>query len=452
MLLITRVCVCVLPSLLSCLVVLVLFTTSSHGPPSCSVSKAPPPVTLCRGSVCRSEGVGGRGQGGGRAVPTGLLLLLFLAPQRATPIHPPVHLLSDPTRLGAPPPQELEEPQMKCKGRDSGWLLLLSVEVKGGRDATSQSTFRTPPRRPFRAPLGSSGLIGCREAPHRVRRTRGSQACDRGPDVFLLWATRRRALPKDEELWVPVFFFFYPPKYNIKSYGNVLSGLYSEEFSEAQFFSEFIQCPSSLLSEDQVVCFGSRSFDDLLESHTRRKAQTEWDVEMGGEEVEHDSSLSQVWALFCEAVELLRGFPGGSRYFKGTCWAPLRKRVTQIFPSSGNFVNTIVTTLKWRYCTLRQYSCSLAAGANVKLCFIPLLIHLPFFVILKFCKTTFLTFGNCVATNPFMTSLIRLWRMKTRYFVRKRLRGMLLGNFPQTLLTLTFFKAVCLSQKRTLRT
>ncbi|KAG7507177.1 hypothetical protein JOB18_026129 [Solea senegalensis] len=56
-----------------------------------------------RVSVCgrRPEGVGGRGQDGGR--------------EGATPTCPSVHLVSDPARLEAPPPQELEDPQMNFR-------------------------------------------------------------------------------------------------------------------------------------------------------------------------------------------------------------------------------------------------------------------------------------------------------------------------------------------------
>ncbi|KAK5850865.1 hypothetical protein PBY51_001704 [Eleginops maclovinus] len=63
-------------------------------------------VSVCS---CRAEGVGVRGQGGGREVPTDLFLLIILLKGAA----PPAHLLSDPLHLEAPPAQELEDPQMK---------------------------------------------------------------------------------------------------------------------------------------------------------------------------------------------------------------------------------------------------------------------------------------------------------------------------------------------------
>ncbi|CAB1432439.1 unnamed protein product [Pleuronectes platessa] len=63
---------------------------------------------------CRSEGVGGRGQGGGREVPAVLLLLL----QGAVPTYSSASLDPDPPRLEASPPQELEDPQMKSRARE----------------------------------------------------------------------------------------------------------------------------------------------------------------------------------------------------------------------------------------------------------------------------------------------------------------------------------------------
>lgn len=64
---------------------------------------------------CRSEGMGDRGQGGGWKVPTGLLQLF----QRGAPICPPSHLFSDPFSLEALPPQELEDPQMSSRHRET---------------------------------------------------------------------------------------------------------------------------------------------------------------------------------------------------------------------------------------------------------------------------------------------------------------------------------------------
>lgn len=54
--------------------------------------------------------MGGRGQGGGRELPTGLVVLLI---QGATLIRPPAH-------PEASPPQELEDPQMKSNERGLG--------------------------------------------------------------------------------------------------------------------------------------------------------------------------------------------------------------------------------------------------------------------------------------------------------------------------------------------
>lgn len=59
--------------------------------------------------------MGDRGQGGGWKVPTGLLQLF----QRGAPICPPSHLFSDPFSLEALPPQELEDPQMSYRHRET---------------------------------------------------------------------------------------------------------------------------------------------------------------------------------------------------------------------------------------------------------------------------------------------------------------------------------------------
>lgn len=81
-----------------------------------------------RVSVCsrESEGVGGRGQGGGRKILTGhflllvLLLSFFFYLQGETPARPPANLLSDPPSLEASPPPELEDPQMSRPREDLG--------------------------------------------------------------------------------------------------------------------------------------------------------------------------------------------------------------------------------------------------------------------------------------------------------------------------------------------
>lgn len=59
--------------------------------------------------------MGDRGQGGGWKVPTGLLQLF----QRGAPICPPSHLFSVPFSLEALPPQELEDPQMSSRHRET---------------------------------------------------------------------------------------------------------------------------------------------------------------------------------------------------------------------------------------------------------------------------------------------------------------------------------------------
>lgn len=57
--------------------------------------------------------MGGRGQGGGRTAPPGLLWGATIP----TPLPPPPDVLSHPPNLETSPPQELEDPQMKSRGR-----------------------------------------------------------------------------------------------------------------------------------------------------------------------------------------------------------------------------------------------------------------------------------------------------------------------------------------------
>ena len=124
--------------------------------------------------------MGGRGPAGGGALPAVLLLLL----QGAVPTYSPAPLHSDPPRLEASPPQELEDPQMNPGARET----LLNLEVPPPFLQERQWVVSSLPSASWRSRTRPLGGDGVRTEPRwRVRLCSHFAWLDDGEEVVASW-------------------------------------------------------------------------------------------------------------------------------------------------------------------------------------------------------------------------------------------------------------------------